>query len=190
MTDHTLDASATSEIERPQRALLTVDFVTAFSVEECRQWLEYAADQIDTQRVDLWDDDSFTIRCCRDSDPGDPYDDSAARVFEVRFWGTLEPRERGTWVWGTSIEESGENPEWPSRRTKVLLITLIILATAVLVLHDMRPLWIAALIVAISALWRFWTWRRRHSEALRVIAWIWETLYVPIKDTYPDETQA
>ena len=53
-----------------------------------------------------------------------------------------------------------------------------------------RALWIAALIVAISVLWRFWTWRRRHYEALRVIAWLWETLYVPIKELPPDETQA
>jgi hypothetical protein len=191
MTDHTLDASATSEIERPQRALLTVDFVTAFSVEECRQWLEYASDQIDTQRVDLWDDDSFTIRCCRDSDPGDPYDDSAARVFEVRFWGTLEPRERGTWVWGTSIE----NPDVTRRRSGVppTIVVVILLAltfeayfrgaqTAMLV-------WLAGL--AGLGVWWIITWWERHRRALRVILWLWETLYVkpPRQETDEDADQ-
>jgi hypothetical protein len=159
--------------------MLSVDFVTALSLDDCRTLLE-RADPAKGQFVSLWTDNSFTVRCCR-SNPEEAV---------ARFWGTLEPRERGTWVWGTSIEESGESPEWPSRRTKVLWIALIVLATAALTLSDLRPLWIAALIMAVWALWRTWTWRRRHSEALRVIAWIWETLYVPIKETYPDETQA
>jgi hypothetical protein len=158
--------------------MLSVDFVTALSLEECRALLQ-RADPARGQFVSLWDDHSFTVRCCR----------ATPEQAVARFWGTLEPREHGTWVWGTSIEESGENPEWPSRRTTTLLIALIVLAAAALTLNDLRPLWIAALLVAISALWRFWTWRRRHSEALRVIAWLWETLYVPIKESHPDETQ-
>ena len=171
--------NATPDQKRQSQPMLSVDFVTALSLDDCRTLLE-RGDPTKGQFVSLWDDNSFTVRCCR------PTSEQAV----ARFWGTLEPRERGTWVWGTSIEESGDNPEWSPRVTKALLITLIILATTALVLHDLRPLWIAVLIVAIAALWRFWTWRRRHSEALRVIAWIWETLYVPIKEVYPDETQA
>jgi hypothetical protein len=165
--------------KRQSQPVLSVDFVTALSLDECRALLE-RADSARGQFVSLWDDHSFTVRCCR----------TTPEQAVARFWGTLEPREHGTWVWGTSIEESGEHPEWPSRRTTALLIALIVLATAALTLSDLRPLWIAALVVTIAALWRFWTWRRRHSEALRVIAWLWETLYVPIKEAYPDETQA
>ncbi len=166
--------------KRQSQPILSVDFVTALSMDECRTLLQRADPAKGPLFVSLWDDHSFTVRCCRAT--------SAQAV--ARFWGTLEPRERGTWVWGTSIEEAGDRPEWPSRRTTVLMIALIILATAALTLSDLRPLWIAALIIAISVLWRFWTWRRRHSEALRVIAWLWETLYVPIKESPPDETQA
>jgi hypothetical protein len=165
--------------KRQSQPMLSVDFVTALSLEECRALLQ-RADPARGQFVSLWDDHSFTVRCCR------PSSEQAV----ARFWGTLEPREHGTWVWGTSIEESGDKPEWPSRRTTALLIVLIVLAATALTLNDMRPLWIAALLVAVSAAWRFWTWRRRHSEALRVIAWLWETLYVPIKEAHPDETQA
>ncbi len=172
------DMRATSEIERPRRALLTVDFVTAFSVEECRQWLEYAADQIDTRRVELWDDDSFTIRCCSDAGPEDLYDDSAARPFEVRFWGTLEPRERGTWVWGTSIE----SPEVDRRRfgfpptiVVVILLTLVF-ESYFRAAHTSLLVWLAGL--AGLAGWWILSWWGRHRHALRVIVWIWETLYV------------
>jgi hypothetical protein len=33
---------------------------------------------------------------------------------------------------------------------------------------------IGAVLLAGALLWRFWTWQRRHSEALRVIGWVWE----------------
>jgi hypothetical protein len=126
--------------------MLSVDFVTARSLDECRALLE-RADPARGQYVSLWDDHSFTVRCCR----------ATSEQAVARFWGTLEPRERGTWVWGTSIEDSGKNPEWSPRLTKVLWITLIVLATAALTLSDLRPLWIAALVLAVWALWRTWT---------------------------------
>lgn len=157
--------------KRQSQPILSVDFVTALSLDECRERLQHT-DPAQGQHVAVWDDHSFTVRCCH------PNRDQAV----ARFWGTLEPRERGTWVWGTSIEETSARPEWPSRRTSALFIALIVLATAALTLRDVRALWIAALLVAVSALWRIWTWRRRHYDALQVIRWIWETLYVPIKE--------
>jgi hypothetical protein len=168
----------TTDQKRQSKPMLSVDFVTALTLEECRTRLAQAG-TVMGQHLSSWEDDSFTVRCCAP--------DGAKTG--TSFWGTLEPRERGTWVWGTSIEESGDKPEWPSRRTTVLLLLLFVLAGWGLTRNEPRVLVIAGLLLAGALLWRFWTWRRRHSEALRVINWVWETLYVPIKEAHPDETE-
>jgi hypothetical protein len=164
--------------KRQSQPMLSVDFVTALTLDECRALLQ----QVEPgkgQYVSLWDDHSFTVHCC-----GPDQEQAVAR-----FWGTLEPREHGTWVWGTTIEEAHDKPEWPSRRTTVLLIALIILGAAVITSRDMRLILVGAVLITASLVWRFWTWQRRHREALRVIGWVWETLYVPIKEVRADETQ-
>jgi hypothetical protein len=159
--------------------MLSVDFVTALSLEECRACLRQA-DPVKGQNVSVWEDNSFTVRCCAPD----------GEKTGTSFWGTLEPREFGTWVWGTSIEKSGGGSEWPSRGTTVLLLILFALVAGALTRSDPRLLVIAAALLAGALLWRFWTWRRRHSEALRVIGWVWETLYVPIREARPDEAEA
>lgn len=162
--------------ERHPRTLMTVDFVTAFSVDDCRQWLAYAADQIDTQRVEIWEDNSFTIRCCCDST--DPFDDSGARTFEVRFWGTLEPHTHGTWVWGTSIEDPNtESSRFGFPPTFVVIILFTLAIEAYLREADtMMWLWLGSL--GALGVWSVISWWEQHRRTLRVILWIWETLYV------------
>jgi len=168
-----------SDAKRQSQPILSLDFVTALSLEDCHARLKQAAPGAG-QHVDVWNDHSFTIRCCA------PTSEEAV----ARFWGTLEPRERGTWVWGTSIEEARPQTEWPSRRTSALLIALIALSMAAYTFHDARLLIVALGLIFGAALWRIWTWRRRHGEALAIIRWVWETLYVPIRESRADETQA
>jgi hypothetical protein len=157
--------------KRQSQPILSVDFLTALPLDECRARLQQAPAR--GQRVALWDDNSFTVRCC------DANSDQAS----VRFWGTLEARERGTWVWGTSIEAAPEHPEWPSRRTSVIAFVLVVLAVSAWTLNDARCLGVAAALLIGVGLWRAWTWRRRHYDALQVVRWVWETLYVPVKES-------
>ncbi|MEW6580781.1 MAG: hypothetical protein AB1435_16525, partial [Chloroflexota bacterium] len=83
-----------SEGERGRRLkFLSVDFVTAMSVEECQECLRRCAAE-SGQRVSLLDDGSFALR--RTVGDGGPQ--------TVAFWGTLEAVARGTWVWGTVVE--------------------------------------------------------------------------------------
>lgn len=161
--------------KRQSQPILSVDFLTALTLDECRARL-LQTDPAKGQHVSVWDDHSFTVHCCAS--------DTSKAV--ARFWGTLESRERGTWVWGTSIEDAPGRPEWPSRRTTALMIALIVLAAAALTLNNPQLLLIALVLVAASILWRFWTWRRRHFEALQVIRWVWETLYIPVKEQPQD----
>ncbi|GIV82254.1 MAG: hypothetical protein KatS3mg051_1608 [Anaerolineae bacterium] len=72
---------------------LSVDFVTALSVEECQEHLRRYA-ETSGQRVHLQEDGSFALR---QSVGGDG-------PLTVALWGTLEAVPRGTWVWGTVIE--------------------------------------------------------------------------------------
>lgn len=137
----------------------------------------------------MWDDDSFTILCC--PEPDDPYDDAAARPFEVRFWGTLEAHEHGTWVWGTSIEQPGAE-----RRRFGLPPTIVVVVLVTLVLEAFfrgaqttMLIWVAGL--AVIGAWALMKWWQHHRDALRVILWIWETLYVkpPKHDQDDDKDQ-
>ncbi len=165
--------------KRQSRPILSLDFVTALSLDECRDRLLQIAPAAGHD-VSVWDDHSFTIRCCT----------SNGEAASARFWGTLEARERGTWVWGTSIEEGRDRPEWPSRRTTILLLALIVLAATAFTLGDARLLLVALGLIFASMLLRIWTWRRRHDEALQIIKWVWETLYVPLREIRPNETEA
>jgi len=76
--------------------LLSLDFVTALTVDECRACLRQTGD-VDGQSVLLQDDDGFAIRRLMGDD----------HKVEVRFWGTLQAVERGTWVWGTVVRDTG-----------------------------------------------------------------------------------
>jgi hypothetical protein len=148
---------------------MTVDFMTELSVAECRAWLAHAASQTDRQIVEIWDDDSFTIRCC--ADQGDPY--------IARFWGTLEARKGGTWVWGTTLEDAEARRPFNFRPTLVVVVLMGLAAEAFV--RDARNtmmLWLVVL-VALGALW-VGLWIERHWHALRVVAWVWETLWVPL----------
>lgn len=166
----------TATNENQPRALMTVDFVTAFSVEDCRQWLTHAADQVDTRRVDIWDDNSFTIRCCRED--FDPFDDSGARTFEVRFWGTLEERPNGTWVWGTTIEDAETESNRLGLPPTFVVIILLALALEAYLRQAETMMWFWLASLAALGLWSAISWWNQHRRALDVILWLWETLYV------------
>jgi hypothetical protein len=162
--------------EQARRPLMTVDFVTALSVEECRAAL--AAAERANQPVELWDDHSFTVLCCGDE----------AEAYEARFWGTLEPRDGGAWVWGTTIEDTGGRRRPSVFRPTLVVVVLIVLAAEAFVrgARQATLIWLA-LLAGLGAVWLI-LWIERHRRALGVVMWVWETLWVPVKKTgQPDE---
>ena len=84
--------------KRQSQPILSVDFVTALSLDECR---ERSCSTPIRRRGSMSPCGTITASPCA---AAIPTSDQAV----ARFWGTLEPRERGTWVWGTSIEEASE----------------------------------------------------------------------------------
>jgi len=91
-----------TSIDRSQRhRFLSVDFITARTLDDCRDRL-LRGERLPGQSLLLQDDNSFSIR--RTLEGSEPS--------EVRFWGTLERVPRGTWVWGTVIQvaDTGISP--------------------------------------------------------------------------------
>lgn len=159
--------------DRPkQHKFLSVDFVTALSKDECCIRLE-SGPHVAGQTVTLNERDSFTIQATAADQP---------RV-EVRFWGTLQSVRRGTWVWGTVIETREayrRNTTWLAFGMVILLALMI---EAGLRQSTRDTLIFGGLLLAAGTL-RVIYWRIRHRHGLRVVRWVWETLYVtPERET-------
>lgn len=155
---------------RRQRPRLSVDFVTALSTDECRARLQEAA-QRDQLQLTLADEGIFALRRPFGDDP----------EAEIRFWGTLEEVERGTWVWGAILEdmddEEAEDHISPLRA--FVVVALLFLAAEALLRDDLRMMvfWGGALIfLAVVAVF---VWRRTYRRALELVTWIYEAIYVP-----------
>ncbi len=158
-----------SEGERGRRLkFLSVDFVTAMSVEECQECLQRSAAE-SGQRVSLLDDGSFALR--RTAGDGESQ--------AVAFWGTLEAVARGTWVWGTVVETGASRAgRWVYAMAFVALLLLLAALESVL-----RGAWGTALmwlaVVAGIGLLAARLWWHRHRHAMQVVNWVYDTLYVP-----------
>jgi hypothetical protein len=149
--------------------LLSLDFVTALTVEECRAYLRQPS-PIDGQSVLLQDDDGFAIRrVMRDANV----------QIEVRFWGTLQPVERGTWVWGTVVRDTGEKGRVQTYVPVLAVIAALFLIAEFVLRADAGMIAFWALALAALCCWIVIVWRRRHRHALSVMNWVLETLYVP-----------
>lgn len=155
---------------RPNKQFLSVDFVTALSFEECKDLLR-CCDEAEHQTLTVSEDGSFSLR--RTVDAGRSV---------VTFWGTLEPVERGTWVWGTIFEDRA--PRWyiqswiPAFAVSVMLFMLI----EALLRDAFREvaIWLGILLTLGIATIITWRWRYRHGLAL--VEWVYETLYAPPQD--------
>ena len=160
----------TTEIDRSQKHhFLSVDFVTARSVADCQDCLIHCS-QVASQSLTLNEDGSFAIR--RVVTAGE-------RPNEVKFWGTLEPARRGTWVWGTVIEMSS-----PTRDRQVYILGGVALVLALIAadgwLRGATPVtWIAGGLLLVVGVIAIWLWQGRHYDALQVVNWVYETLYIP-----------
>ncbi len=158
-----------SEGERGRRLkFLSVDFVTAMSVEECQECLRRCAAE-SGQRVSLLDDGSFALR--RTVGDGGPQ--------TVAFWGTLEAVARGTWVWGTVVETGVRRAgRWVYGMAFVaLLLLLAALESGLRGAWGTALLWLA--VVAGIGLLAARLWWHRHRHAMQVVNWVYDTLYVP-----------
>jgi hypothetical protein len=153
-----------------------VDFVTALSVDDCRARLEEAAAR-DALQLTLADEGSFALRRA----VGDSQD------AEVRFWGTLETVERGTWVWGAILEdvvdEDAEDHISPLRA--FVVVGLLFLGAEALLRDDLRMMFFWGGTLVFLAVVAVLVWRRTYRHALALVNWIYETIYVPAPRANP-----
>ena len=160
----------TIERAHHQRPRLSVDFVTALPLDECHARLLESAEHDDLNLM-VGDDGSFALRRVRDDDSG----------AEVRFWGTLEEVERGTWVWGAILEdvEDDEAEDHMTPLRAFVVVLLLFLGAEALLRDDLRMVafWGGTLVflTVVGVL----LWRRSYRHALEVVDWIYRTLYVP-----------
>lgn len=149
------------------KQFLTVDFVTALPLDECLDRLRTGGDQ-PHQDVTIVEDSSIAIRRII------PKSSS-----EITFWGTLEPFERGSWVWGTVFEERREGVQTHPWILVFVVIVILFMGLEALLRNafSQAAIWLAILLVlGLIALVR-WYWRYRHGLAM--VEWIYELLYIP-----------
>lgn len=150
-----------------QQQFLSIDFVTALSLDECIVRLN-DCDHTAQHEVVIDDDGGFALHCT-----------FSENGVEVRFWGTLEAHARGTWVWGTIFEDRAEQWNLQSWIPAFVVAALLFLAFEALMraAFDRMALWIGALLII--GVWAIWRWYRRYRHGLRIVSWVYELLYVP-----------
>jgi hypothetical protein len=161
---------AMTTIDRSQRHhFLSVDFVTARTVADCQECLIHCS-QVASQSLTLNEDGSFAIK--RVVIAGE-------RPNEVKFWGTLEPARRGTWVWGTVIEVSSPRRDRQVYSSGIVAVVLAVIAADGLLRGAHLVTTIAGLLLLAVGVIAVWLWQGRHHDALQVVNWVYETLYIP-----------
>ena len=159
-----------AELDQVQgQQLLSLDFVTALTVDECRACLRQPP-LVDGQSVLLQDDNGFSIRRLMGDD---------TKQVEVRFWGTLQPVDRGTWVWGTVVRDTGAQGRVQAYIPVLAVIAALFMIAEFMLRADVGAVVFWAGLLAALGLWTLIVWRRRNRHALRVMNWVLETLYVP-----------
>ena len=157
-----------SQTDRPRKLkFLSVDFVTALTIDECRECLVHCNPVADYY-VSLQDDNSFSVQRVI---PGD-------KPREVRFWGTLQPVERGTWVWGTIIETTEADRRKPTFVLVFAVAILLALVIEALLRNAAQEALIFAGVLLVLGIVVGQLWRRRHRHGLQVANWVYETLFM------------
>lgn len=158
---------------RPQKQFLSVDFVTALTMQECVERLSCCDEELN-QSVTLADDRSFALRR-----------HFAEENVEVMFWGTMEEHERGTWVWGTIFQDRPKGLRLQPWIPAFVVLVMLFMAGEAAIRGAGREVvaWLGILIaLALFALWRWW---RRYRHGLVMVEWVYETLYVPTHHRSP-----
>lgn len=164
------------EPRAPGQQFLSVDFVTALTVEECEQRLR-CCDEVLGQQVTLGEDGSFSVRR------------SLGERGDVRFWGTLQATERGTWVWGTIFQKRQGRWHIQPWLASFAVVVLVLMALDALRRGANQVALTWAIVLILLALLGGWRWYRRYRHGLRLVAWIYEVLYVrPKTDSGPAQT--
>jgi hypothetical protein len=169
--------------DKTKRDLFRVDFLTAYTVEQCRDILQRETVRMapDWQRIFLRDDDSFVIERLVtlplllrvEGENG----------IEVRFRGTLDAVEKGTRVHGTIMPDTLER----YRQARLVMDIGGVLAAITGAIIILIEAWLVLLALGLITLplWAFMTWRWREIRwyPLELTHWIRHQLE-------SDETQA
>jgi hypothetical protein len=146
---------------KTKRDFYRVDFVTTYSVEECRAILQRETARMapDWQRIFLHDDNSFIIeRLVTLPVLMQVRSESAV---EVCFKGTLEAIENGTRVRGAVSPDSYENYRYLYITAAIVLVIAIIIGVVLIITLEAWPVFVAIALVMFP-LWAFLTWRWRE----------------------------
>ncbi len=161
-----------------EKQFLSVDFVTALSFEDCSARLRCCDENL-KQVVAVAEDGSFSLRRT-----------VGEAGTEVTFWGTLEPRERGTWVWGTIFEDREarlHSQPWIPAFVMIVMLFMAIEATMRGATNEVVA-WLAVLAGVVALV--VWRWRRRYRHGLQLVEWVYETLYVPLPHDAPQQRES
>jgi hypothetical protein len=159
---------STLPTDRPQQhRFLSVDFVTALTLDECREFLLNSI-QAGEQAVTMLDDNSFAVQRRVEGE----------KPKEVRFWGTLETVETGTWVWGTVIQTSEGGRKRSTYGLVFVVVILLGLMVDALTRNSLQNVLILSGVLAGLAVLGAVIWRQRNQYGLQVMSWVYETLYV------------
>lgn len=150
-----------------EKQFLSVDFVTALSFMECVDRLRCCDDALN-QVTSMAGDGSFSLRRTISESGTD-----------VKFWGTLEPRDRGTWVWGTIFENRDEGLRFQPWMPAFVVIVMLFLALDAMIRGALVEVVVWLAVLAGLGLLGIWRWRRRYRHGLRLVEWVYEVLYVP-----------
>jgi hypothetical protein len=156
-----------------------LDFVTALTVDECRERLERATARLapDWQRIYLGDDNSFIIeRLVTRGVQGTDYEGAV----EIRFKGTLEQVATGTRVRGTITEDTYERLMTAKWLVGVLaVIALTMLGIAAIVTGTWEILIVAVVVFGLFVAGVTWDWNRTKWYPVQLMNWIRQQLFVP-----------
>lgn len=159
---------STLPTDRPQQhRFLSVDFVTALTLDECRAYLTNSL-QAREQTVAILDDNSFSVQRRVGGE----------KPKEVRFWGTLETVKDGTWVWGTVIQTSEAGRKRSTYGLVFGVVILLGLIVDALMRNSLQSVLILSGVLAALAVLAAVIWRQRNRYGLQVMNWVYETLYV------------
>jgi len=147
---------------------LSVDFVTARTIDDCHACLTRCAAETG-QQIRLLADNSFSLQSAV----------SEANPVAIKFWGTLEPVRHGTWVWGTVIETGARRAGKLAYVLWFPAIVCLVVALQALLRGGWGSLFLGLLGAAGVGLVATGLWWRRHRHAMRVVNWVYEVLYVP-----------
>ena len=157
-----------------KRDLFRADFVTAYTVEECRERL---VDSGDTQTVHVSDTGAFSVE--RDVEWGFP--PRYGTAFNILFRGHLTPTDYGTHVQGEITRQTFSRLN-ASKWIMWIFTTFTLVFALVVVEEPLDPMCITWLVFVLIAGVLFSYWYVAYTRAIALTDWIHDQLHV-----LPDE---